>query len=213
MLSGEEAEGEGAHDVISLDENQIDRLLTHVRKRGEQQVGVVATELGVSEDQLKAFWRVNRGRWPEALAEAEASERQRIASGPWMPHEDTLILSHLYAKGDDPGWKEISRLLGRKVCEIRQHYREELMPVSHIWTSQDNIALINAQGELGSKWEQIAERMKLTRMEVQLRYVFLRSDAGKALMARESRATDDSSYEELEDDTVAQPPPSPTDVE
>jgi hypothetical protein len=182
MLS---SEGDERVDQISLDKDQISTLLHHVRRKGEEKVGEIASEFGVSEVQLKEYWQANRMRWQKFIASAEA-ERQKVALGDWKPHEDTVILSHVYAKGDHPDWREIARALGRQICDIKQHYREELIGKSKIWTARDNMRLIEIRTELGPKWQRIAEQMDRTITEVQLRYGFLISAPGRELMKQES---------------------------
>jgi hypothetical protein len=205
MLSSEEGE---VGDVISLNKDQIAGLLHHVRNKGEGKVGEMASQLDVSEDQLREFWQANRTRWPEVLAEAESVDRHRIASGAWTRNEDALIESEVYAQGKHTDWKKIAHRLGRTVSQVRQRYREEFSGKAPMWTPQDNGDLIALYRQLGPRWEQIAMRMNRTIIQVETRWRFLSSLPGSELREREVVPSDDVEHQELEDEQTAQRGPS-----
>jgi hypothetical protein len=210
MLSSESE----TRDVITLTSDQVSALLHHVRIRGEQKVGEIASQFGVSEADLIEFWQVNRTRWPEIIEAAEAVDRKKVTSGAWMPHEDAQIQAMIYTKGENRGWKEIARRLGRTVDQVKNHYQTELRDKVKTWTPQDNCDLILLQKELRSDWEKIAMRMNRTIIDVEMRCRFLNTQPGQELLGGANISSDDADYQELEDEqTVEQASPVAKGVE
>jgi hypothetical protein len=189
--------------MISLNNDQISGLLHHVRNKGEEKVGDMARQLGVSELQLKEYWQANRCRWPDVLISAEAVDRKKVASGAWTRNEDAVIESRVYAQGKHTNWGEIARQLGRTISQVKQRYHEELSRKTRIWTPQDDSDLMLIQREIGSRWEQIAMQMNRTIIDVEMRYRFLNTQPGKDLIERGNISSDCDVDQELEGEETA----------
>ncbi|KAJ7974596.1 MYB-related transcription factor [Quillaja saponaria] len=84
-----------------------------------------------------------------------------IIKGQWTPEED-IILVELVQKLGVRKWSEVAKMLdGRVGKQCRERWHNHLRPDirKDSWTEEEDLALIQADLELGNRWAEIARRL------------------------------------------------------
>ncbi|MCD7460659.1 hypothetical protein HAX54_044072 [Datura stramonium] len=87
--------------------------------------------------------------------------KSKSSKGQWTIEEDRLLI-HLVGKFGIRKWSQIAQMLkGRIGKQCRERWHNHLRPdiKKDFWTEEEDRILIQAHGEVGNKWAEIAKRL------------------------------------------------------
>ncbi|WMV35418.1 hypothetical protein MTR67_028803 [Solanum verrucosum] len=88
-------------------------------------------------------------------------KKSKSSKGQWTIEEDMLLI-HLVEKFGIRKWSQIAQMLkGRIGKQCRERWHNHLRPdiKKDFWTEEEDRILIQAHGEVGNKWAEIAKRL------------------------------------------------------
>jgi len=129
-------------------EDEDEQLRRAVKKHNAKNWKKIATDLpGRSDVQCLH-------RWQKVL-------KPGLIKGPWTPEEDATVIRLVKVHGQKK-WSYIARQLkGRLGKQCRERWYNHLNPDINKseWTEEEDSTIIQAHGELGNRWAEIAKRM------------------------------------------------------
>ncbi|XP_060196430.1 transcription factor MYB98-like [Lycium barbarum] len=114
--------------------------------------GSCKLEIGGGKTNIKKVSRNLGGR---------GRRKSKSAKGQWTIEEDRLLI-HLVEKFGIRKWSQIAQMLkGRIGKQCRERWHNHLRPdiKKDLWTEEEDRILIEAHGEVGNKWAEIAKRL------------------------------------------------------
>ncbi|KAJ1484332.1 Homeodomain-like protein [Baffinella frigidus] len=86
---------------------------------------------------------------------------QELARRPWTKEEDTLIMKLVQQHGTRKWPLVASKLHARSGKQCRERFKNQLDPniKKEPWTNEEDLAIVEAQNEIGNKWTEIAKRL------------------------------------------------------
>ncbi|KAJ8559858.1 hypothetical protein K7X08_003916 [Anisodus acutangulus] len=117
------------------------------------EIGGRKNKVNRNDNNLSSSMKIKQG--------GRARKKSKSAKGQWTIEEDKLLIQ-LVEKFGIRKWSQIAQIFkGRIGKQCRERWHNHLRPdiKKNLWTEEEDRILIQAHGEVGNKWVEIAKRL------------------------------------------------------
>ncbi|KAF5459905.1 hypothetical protein F2P56_019815 [Juglans regia] len=152
-------------DIVATDDHQGPMAFTTTFQDVKPVNFIVPDEVSCITSEIGYYKKfgMNKNRaLPTTTREYKGRKRSNLVKGQWTTEEDRLLIQLVQQYGVRK-WSHIAQMLpaGRIGKQCRERWHNHLRPdiKKDTWSEEEDKVLIQAHGEVGNKWAEIAKRL------------------------------------------------------